>query len=726
MNSRIAWAARCIGMGFAALGAGTAWAAPFAYIVHYSTNDISVIDTVTMASLGEIPVGTHPFAVSVTPNGALVLVCNPDSNTVSVIATASNTVVATLAAGNHPYGVAVNPAGTRAYVANYSGANVGVINLQTLAMSNSIAVGGNPGGVAFNAAGTRAYVTNGGDNSVSVIDTASETVLTTISNVGASPWGVVFSNDGSLAYTANFSSAEVAVINTATNTVITRIPVGGSPVSIVKNAAGTRLYTANSGSDTVSVIDTGTNAVVTTIPVGRRPFGVSLHPSGAKLYVTNAGDFSVGSTFMEVDVATKTVQRAPAQSLYSGGVGNPITPFSVPGAPRNLSAQPGNQKATVSFDEPFSDGGEAILGYTASCGAVTQAGNASPIVLTGLTNGMSVACQVRASNAIGPGAIASGVNVMPGNVPAPPGLISAQRGNGSATVSFSLAANDGGYPVLQYKASCGAASKTGSASPLTVTGLSNGVSVNCSVTASNLIGDSAASGSQSVTPATVPDAPVLSQLDSGNGQATLTFTAGLSGGAAISHYTATCQPGGFSASGSSSPLTVMSLANGNTYDCSVVATNDVGAGAASNSLQVLPQAPTDLSVSVSNGTGYLIGGSVATYSIQVSNTGSNAVHNAHVVDAVGANVTAGNWTCSVQGGAQCAASGSGAIDVLVDLPAAASITLTLQVSVPTLPETPVTNTATVSVPIDIADVAPANNTATDGPDARGIFRSSFE
>ncbi len=90
--------------------------------------------------------------------------------------------------------------------------------------------------------------------------------------------------------------------------------------------------------------------------------------------------------------------------------------------------------------------------------------------------------------------------------------------------------------------------------------------------------------------AIVPGAPVVGVATAGDTQATVTFTApASSGGAAIiaGGYTVTASPGGASATGSSSPITVAGLTNGVPYTFKVTATNSAGTGiasAASNSV----------------------------------------------------------------------------------------------------------------------------------------------
>jgi YVTN family beta-propeller protein len=164
------------------------YAAPFAYIPNFGSNNVSVIDTATNTVIGSpVPVGSFPIGVAVNPAGTRVYVANEIGGTVSVIDTATNTVVATIPVGSFPIGVAVNPAGTRVYVTTYVGGTVSVIDTATNTVVATITVGTLPFGVAVNPAGTRVYVTNSGSNTVSVIDTATNTVMGSPITVGTDP-----------------------------------------------------------------------------------------------------------------------------------------------------------------------------------------------------------------------------------------------------------------------------------------------------------------------------------------------------------------------------------------------------------------------------------------------------------------------------------------------------------------------------------------------------------
>jgi hypothetical protein len=75
-----------------------------------------------------------------------------------------------------------------------------------------------------------------------------------------------------------------------------------------------------------------------------------------------------------------------------------------------------------------------------------------------------------------------------------------------------------------------------------------------------------------------PTAPYAVTAARGNAEATITFTAPANkGSSAITVYTVTSTPGGFTATGANSPITVTGLTNGTAYTFTVTATNGEGA-----------------------------------------------------------------------------------------------------------------------------------------------------
>ena len=170
-----------------------------------------------------------------------------------------------------------------------------------------------------------AYIPNHGANTVSVIDTASNTVTTTIT-VGSAPYGVAVNPASTRVYVTNETSNTVSVIDTATNTVTATIPVGVTPEGVAVNPAGTRVYVANWNSYTVSVINTATNAVIATIPVAYCPAGVAVNPAGTTVYVTNecvVPPSHTSGVVTVIDAATNTVTTTIPNLTPEGVAVNP-------------------------------------------------------------------------------------------------------------------------------------------------------------------------------------------------------------------------------------------------------------------------------------------------------------------------------------------------------------------------------------------------------------------
>jgi hypothetical protein len=175
----------------------------------------------------------------------------------------------------------------------------------------------------------------------------------------------------------------------------------------------------------------------------------------------------------------------------------------------------------------------------------------------------------------------------------------ATPGDTQATLNFTAPAN-GGSAITGYSASCipGPVTASSATTSINVTGLSNGTNYSCTVTATNAVGPGPASSPVSVRPAALPGAPIITSTVAGDAQASIFFTPPASnGGAPISGYSASCGVGGAApfttASGAFSPITVASLLNGSTYQCTVSATNVSGTGLPSVAASVTPtNAPT--------------------------------------------------------------------------------------------------------------------------------------
>lgn len=163
--------------------------------------------------------------------------------------------------------------------------------------------------------------------------------------------------------------------------------------------------------------------------------------------------------------------------------------------------------------------------------------------------------------------------------------------NGRADVTFTAPTYSGGSDIVSYTvtSSPGGFTGTGSASPISVTGLQSNTAYTFTVTATNAAGftSPASAASNSITATTVPQAPTIGTATAGDASASVTFTAGATGGSAITTFTATSSPGSITGTAASSPITISGLTNGTAYTFTVTATNANGtslASAASNSV----------------------------------------------------------------------------------------------------------------------------------------------
>jgi trimeric autotransporter adhesin len=289
---------------------------------------------------------------------------------------------------------------------------------------------------------------------------------------------------------------------------------------------------------------------------------------------------------------------------------NAVTPEApaVPGAPTIGTATAGNASATLTWTAPSDQGSSAITGYliTPSSGPTVTVGNVTSDDITGLTNGTAYTFTVSAINSVGTGDPSAPSNSVTPEavVPGAPTIGRVTPGNASATVTFTAPSSDGGSPITGYTVTAadsttpanGGQTASGTASPITVPGLTNGDSYTFTVAATNAIGTGDASAPSSpVTPAvpTAPGAPTIGTATAGNASATVTWTAPASnGGSPITGYVITPSTGSAVTVGNVTSDDVTGLTNGSSYTFTVAATNALGTGAASAaSNAVTPEAP---------------------------------------------------------------------------------------------------------------------------------------
>jgi hypothetical protein len=289
-------------------------------------------------------------------------------------------------------------------------------------------------------------------------------------------------------------------------------------------------------------------------------------------------------------------------------------PPTVPNAPTITKLVSGNTTIQVIFDPPTDLGGSNIISYTvaASPGNFTVSGSASPLTLTGLTNGTEYTINVTATNSTGVSAPSVSSNpTKPYTLPGAPTNAVATAGILQASVAFTAPAFDGGSEITSYTvtSSPGTIVSSGSASPVVVSGLTGGTTYTFTVKANNAAGSSVASAaSSSVSIAIpIPGAPTNVTATAGTAQATVSFTApSYTGSSPITSYMVTASPGNIIGSGSASPITVTGLTNGATYTFTVTAINSYGVSPASTASASLVIPVPPFNITVAGGTNIVV------------------------------------------------------------------------------------------------------------------------
>jgi hypothetical protein len=179
---------------------------------------------------------------------------------------------------------------------------------------------------------------------------------------------------------------------------------------------------------------------------------------------------------------------------------------AAPGVPVPGPATPGDARISLTWNPVIGSTGYKIFKSTTSGVYGSEEVSVSDSVygydVTGLTNGTTYYFVIKATNPGGDSTASNEVSATPRTVPSAPTGVTAEAGNGQATVSFTAPAN-GGSDIISYKVTAmpGTITVTGTGSPITVTGLSNGVTYTFTVQAVNSAGSSVASdASNSVTP----------------------------------------------------------------------------------------------------------------------------------------------------------------------------------------------------------------------------------
>lgn len=223
------------------------------YVSNSGSGSISIIDTSTNTVTGTILLGTTLYAGGMAmalnaPGTTLYVVSNFNPGNIAAINTSTSAVTTNICCDLGLGGLIIDSAGTFLYgTTSLTGAGIQVFSTSTNALVNSFGLASAQApyivqqaeGLAINPAGTRLYVSTN-DGYVDVLDTSSGAILTKVQ--ANQPGGLAVNAAGTLVYVAdpgtspyvlNGLGKDVFVVDTASNSVVSTIPMVGGPLSVV-------------------------------------------------------------------------------------------------------------------------------------------------------------------------------------------------------------------------------------------------------------------------------------------------------------------------------------------------------------------------------------------------------------------------------------------------------------------------------------------------------------
>ena len=349
-------------------------------VVNPDSNSISLVDTVSQATVAEIPVGVDPRTVTVDDAGSRAYVANRGSDSVSVVDLTTRQVITEVVVGVRPYGIVASPDGDRLYVAEQGIDRLTILDTTTFETVDTLSVADRPSGLAISDDGRTLYVTHLLTNTITIITVRPHLVYlplirknpATSGSISTQPavfafhfptssfhypssslqlWpdsnlvqSIVLSPNGRIAYvphtrsnttnraltfdTTVFPLVSLVDLTTQQHLVGQQFDLGtldppgvGLPFDAAVTPDSRELWVVNAASNDISVIDLSSRSLVAHIEVGDNPRGIVLSPDGGSAYVNNtlAGTVSVIDTAAYTVTSVITVTEIPLPPVLLNG-----------------------------------------------------------------------------------------------------------------------------------------------------------------------------------------------------------------------------------------------------------------------------------------------------------------------------------------------------------------------------------------------------------------------
>jgi YVTN family beta-propeller protein len=242
------------------------------YVSIPSVKQITVVDTSTWKTLGNIAVGMKPGRVALQHDGKYLWVGNDDATNsgVTVIDTTTLKVATHIPTGAGPHEIAFSDDDRFAFVTNKQDGTLTILDTRKLARAKDLKIGPQPIAVAVSSLSKALYVANEADGSIAVVDPARLEILTRL-QTSPGLQALRVQPDGRYGFALNTASNSVFVFDLPSNKLVHRVAVGpgSDQITFTKQFA----YVRASGSEFVTMIklaDLGKEAALSRFPAGQR------------------------------------------------------------------------------------------------------------------------------------------------------------------------------------------------------------------------------------------------------------------------------------------------------------------------------------------------------------------------------------------------------------------------------------------------------------------------
>jgi len=288
------------------------------YVVDEVLNKVFVLDSQTGEVRKEIPVGSGPHDIAISPDKKLIATGNINGSSVSVIDSQTGNVTKTLENIPGAHGVAFAKDGSRLYATSTSTNKLYVYALPSFELERTLATGGFPEYVIDVPVNDKILTTNltgvGGETYVYKPTWFAHSAR----NFGTDPHGLSLSTDGTTLAITNLSSNFVYFLAAKdlgeTYARIRRVDTGSTSEGAAFLDEQT-LWVTNIGADYVSVINTGEEKLVDKITVGPTTHGLAFSKDKKSAFVS----LMASGELVKIDVTTRKIvwKKRIGQNLHN-------------------------------------------------------------------------------------------------------------------------------------------------------------------------------------------------------------------------------------------------------------------------------------------------------------------------------------------------------------------------------------------------------------------------